>query len=343
MKHIAQKAGVARQTVSKVINKKDVDISPATREKIMNLVKELNFHTNHYASSLKTGRTNCIGISTLTGGTGHLGHFNDPYLGSVYSGIGQVVENASSDIKLLFHKVNYRNESLELAQKKMVDGLIFVLFVEAMENIEKIKAEVLPHIHIPYVCIHSLQQDLGCHNVGLDCRQGGDTITEHLVQHGYTSIGCVKPPKTKMFMENLYQGYQQALTRHALSGDNLVFTAPGTDIKTGYELAGRLLQEKRPLPRALFVLHDFVCFGMIRKFREAGLRVPEDIALVTFEDEYQELGNVDEVTALIQPGLEKGRKATEMLLDLIHTAETPGPRQLILDLPLVVRKTCGCK
>jgi LacI family transcriptional regulator len=340
---IAKKAGISRKYVSGIINNNNsIWVSEATRERVLNIAKELKFQPNQFARSLKTGKTNCIGISTLTAGSSFLKQFNNPYLGSVYSGIGDQL--GDSNIKLIFQEVNSRSESIDLAQTKMVDGLIFVLFAEAMDYFEQIKTEVLQYLKVPYVVIHSLQDDMGCNSIGLDCIKGGYRMVEHLLQHGYSSIGCVKDQGRIPFVENVYLGFQKALAGHNVPLDeNMVFVTDGTDIQVGYRLAEQLLQEKHPLPRALFVLDDFICYGMIKKFQEAGVRVPEDIALVAFEDEYLELDNIFEVTALVQPGKEKGRQAAKLLLNLINSPEKYKElQQVILEPRLAIRKTCGC-
>jgi LacI family transcriptional regulator len=344
IKIIAQKAGVSEPTVSRVLNSKS-KVTKLSHQRVLKIAKKLNYQPNHFAASLKTGKTNCIGISALTAHASFMTRFNDPYLGSVYSGIGEVLSRANN-VKLIFHEVNQQSQSMEMAQKKMVDGMIFILFSKSLEDFEQIKSAVLRKISIPYVVIHSDQLDLSYNNVGTDFIQGGLTVTKHLINHGYQSIGCVtRPQPMPSFVANIFKGYQKALAFHHLRCDEtMMMTATDTTIPAGYGLAERWLQSQRPLPRALVVLDNLICLGMLKKFREAGVRVPEDIALVTFEDEYPVFDDFFEVTAVVQPGIEKGRRAAELLLAAID--QPPGAieaRQIIVEPYLRVKKSCGCE
>jgi DNA-binding LacI/PurR family transcriptional regulator len=193
------------------------------------------------------------------------------------------------------------------------------------------------------VVIHSNQEPQPYTNVGTDMVRGGYNITEHLINHGYTSIGCIDRPRPMpSFVENIFKGYRQALAAHHLVYDEImVFTAAELTIPGGYGLAERWLKEKHPLPRALLALDDLVCLGVLKKFREAGVRVPEDIALASFEDEHPWFDDLIDLTTMVQPGREKGRKAAELLLAAIDRPKDAA-QQIVVEPYLKLRKSCGC-
>ena len=118
MKEIAIRAGISRPNVSKILNNKPVMVSTGTREKVLQIARELNYTPNYFARTLKTGKTNCIGVSILTNGRDFFTRFNDNYLSNVYSGLGAAIK--ANAIKMLFHEVNEHKESMELANKRMV-------------------------------------------------------------------------------------------------------------------------------------------------------------------------------------------------------------------------------
>lgn len=340
MKDVAKKAGVSRQAASIAFNNTPTTmVSQATRAKIFKAARELNYRPNHFAQSLKTGRTNIIGI-TSSGGI--LRQFNEPYIASVYEGIGRYFYD--TDYKLIFQSfpnLSAKDPLNEWVSGRIVDGLIYLIFSNEIDNFRDNKIPALKKSGIPFVVIHSIQEDLGVPAVGVDCVKGGYEGTKHLAGLGHDSIGFVNYEGTMIHGQNLYQGYTKALKEYNifLNGSS-VYGVPGVDYRDGYNLADTLVKNKASLPRAFFVAEEKIAFGMIKRFTQAGLRVPEDVAIMGFGNIRSEALQLTGLTVVTQPAEEKGRLAAEMLTSIIKAPETK-PGLKLVEPELKIRTSCG--
>jgi LacI family transcriptional regulator len=348
MKTIAEKAGVSRPTVSEILNHKpnragSVRISNATREKVIKIARELNFQPNYFAQSLKTGKTHIIGVTTMSG---TLQQFNNPYIGHVYKGIGN--NFLASDYKLIFQNFDELSRS-DMLRKwvsgGLVDGLILLLFSYEWEYFKKDKLAALQETGIPLVVIHSNQEDLGIPAVGTDCIRGGRTAVLHLIGHGYETIGFVGYKGYLAHCDNLLAGYKQAMRENGWAlAEDFIYLSDGMGLEDGYRLAADLITGGKKLPRALVVAEEKIALGMIKRFGEAGVRIPEVIALIGFGNLYHEALDVTGLTVITQPAEEKGKMAAALLTLLIDQEKPVLDVNLhIIEPKLMIRTSCGCK
>ena len=319
MKDIAIKAGITQQTVSQVLNNYKLSmVSKATQERVLNIARELNYRPNHFAQSLKTGRTGLIGV---TSSEKAVAEFDSPYISKIYKGIGNCF--AKRDHKLIFHQFQeiMSGQYLELAQSHMVDGLIILLFSHNLDEFITSQLGQIRRTNIPFVIIHTLQHQLPFHYVGLDCIKAGFMATQHLLEHGYDKIGFVGTTTPIRHIENMFTGYHKALAEqgHPFSQELLYnLTIPDFSLKVGYRTAETIIKENRPLPRALFIPNELIAYGMMKRFTENRIRIPEDLAIVGFGDVDDGLTNYfSNLTAIRQPAEDKGFQAGKMLLELL--------------------------
>ena len=348
MKDIAKKAGVSRQAVSHIMNNKSgAYVSDHTREKVLKIARELNYHTNYFARTLKTGRTNIIGIQA---GHGMFFGSTQPYLANVYNGIGSFFDN--TEYKFIFQNFikMYRDDKLVgMFQSRLVDGFIFVLNAGMIKDFIQNQLPLMQKIGVPFVAVHSFQEDLGCHNVGLDCYHGGYSATEHLIGHRYARIGLVEVRSDHHNdLACLVKGHRAALKAHGLPENKKdVFTSPGFGTAAGYEVAGSILASPDGLPEAFLVADDSIAYGMLKRFSQEGVKVPDDIALMGYGDNIDPFYMVDGLSSIIQPGFQKGETAAAMLknqLDRIHgdAGQPAAGRFVCLKPGLKIRTSCGC-
>lgn len=347
MKMIAEKAGVSRPTVSEILSnnpKKSgtVRISDATRERVLKIVKELNYRPNYLAQALKARKTNLIGVTTMGG---VLIQFNEPYISEVYEGIGNHLY--STHYKLVFQNFSELTDTdplRELVAGRLVDGVIFLIFSNEIEEFRRDKLPAVKQTGIPFVVIHSIQEDLGVPATGVDCVHGGYMGTKHLLEHGYKTIGFVNYRGVFLHGQNLYKGYTQALHEYSVPlNSDQVYGVEGVSYSDGYQLASSLVEQRAALPRAFFVVEEKIAFGMIKKFTEAGVRVPDDVAVVGFGNIRSDALELSGLTAITQPAGQKGQLAAEMLVRMIEQPETQKELGLKLLIPeLVIRTSCGC-
>jgi LacI family transcriptional regulator len=329
-------------TVSKVLNDRAPDIGQKTRARVLKVAKKLNYHPHHFAQLLKKGRTNIIGISGISGTSGA---FEQSYQANIYSGISTFF--STSDYRLIFHNTETGKNKYpyqDLVEAKMVDGIILLLLARDIEEFEK--KSIVKRIQergVPFVVIHSLPRDLGCVNVSLDTRQAGAKSAEHLIQHGYRSVGLVLYHRKNLMAEYYQEGYTQVLRKHGIRADEqMVYDSRGVTLQHGYAMAEKMLAGKE-MPRALLVHYDEVAFGMIQKFREAGVQVPEDIALVSFRNDNLSALTLTGLTTINEPAFEKGEKAGQLLVKQLNKEDVGEERFCLFEPELIIRTSCGCK
>jgi LacI family transcriptional regulator len=342
---VALKTKMARTTVSDILNRgKDRLYSRETVERVTMAARELGYEPNHFARSLKTGKTNIVGITSITQ-LSLLG-FKSPYFSDIYLGVGDVF--TAKKYKLIFHNYSTKNsidELCELARKKIVDGLIIILFSHQVKEFVEYQVRYLTKMHFPFVLIHSLAEQHHCPQVGYNSTAGGSLAAGHLLEHGYKFIGLVTRKDNSPLVENILAGYRQALAGYGqVFRDESVFFADDYTVQAGHRLAEKLLAQKTTLPRALVAVDDGVAYGMMEKFRQSGLQVPQDVAMISLGSDINETETTSDLTVVRTMGLVKGQKAAGMLLELI---DDPGkledPPSIIVPPELMVRTSCGCQ
>jgi LacI family transcriptional regulator len=174
---------------------------------------------------------------------------------------------------------------------------------------------------------------------------GAQAATEHLIGHGYTSIGFVNLPTITPIIEDMQAGFKQALQKHGLTANqDHIYTLPETEPgQQGYALADQLIAAKQKLPRALLVTDEIAARGMMARFKEAGLAIPEDLAIISSGDSSQRAFDADGLTRIEQPVREKGMRAAEKMIHLINNPQDlDKPESVILKPTLESGSSCGC-
>jgi LacI family transcriptional regulator len=340
MQKIAEKAGVSKSAVSKVLNNRESYISQATRDKILAVCEELNYKPNFFAQSLNKERTNIIAVATLERSLGRFAHV---YPSHIYQGIGDFFSDKNN--KLIFknfQKQTEPNHYMELVESRLVDGIIFLLFSAVLPQFKENEMSQLQKAGIPFVVIHSMREDLGCAGVGMDGVHGGSIAAEHLVKHDYKTIGLVKLARDYPHCTDLAQGFMDGLEHFSRRIDKkFIFTTETAQNILGYQLADQLVKDKQELPQALFTVDDGLATGMIRRFNEAGIKVPGDIAIIGFSDLNPDFSDHIGLTSVKQPAEKKGFQAGEMIYHLLNGKEKK-PEFIVVKPELTIRKSCGC-
>jgi DNA-binding LacI/PurR family transcriptional regulator len=216
-----------------------------------------------------------------------------------------------------------------------------MIYILGSSHVDFFKKTTLPYLNklgTPFVVIHSIKEPLDCPNIGLDCVQAGVLATDHLLDQGYRTIGCIRRGREYLHAAEMYQGYLQTMKAHGLKIDErFIFTCPAPRREEAYEWADRLLKEKPQLPEALVITGDPQAEGIVKRFREAGIQIPGDLAVVGF-------GNAADpyhfpLTTIYQPSEEKGEKAAEMMLGLLDQPGKEGKPFYCFEPELIVRET----
>jgi len=330
LEEIGKLAGVSRATVSRVINHYP-HIRPEIRERVEAVIAQTGFQPNAVARSLVSSRTNIVGLiipSTVQE------VFTDPYYAYVINGISQSC-NANGLILSLF-LIHSLEEERNVIQAVVGTGLVDGLIITASRRNREMLATLLAS-QLPIVFIGQPDNDTNTHYVDVDNVSGGYLATEHLISLGYENIGIIVSYMNKSGEARL-DGYKRALSDHGLPFSEDLVAYGDYSLESGYHAMKQLIKRK---PQAVFATNDTMAFGAIRALKEAGLRVPEDIAIIGFDDlPSAQRSENPALSTIHQPIQQTGLDAVELLLKVVN-GEVQKAQHQFIPTTLVVRESCG--
>jgi LacI family transcriptional regulator len=328
IKDIAEETGVSYATVSRALNDK-YGVKPGTREKILAVARARGYTPNGIARGLVRQQTHSIGLI--------IPDISNPFFPQVASGVEDGAKEKGYSVFLC--NTNYESDQearyLQLLIEKRVDGIILASGFQASDTINPLLMG-----SIPIVSLCTRFENANNSFVVIDNERGGFIATKHLIEQGYPSVGYIGTQGDGLSAGQRFKGYLQALEKFNIPFDDRFVFSGDLKRETGYEITKRLIAG-RHFPRALFVENDLMALGAIQGIKESGLRVPDDIAVVGFDDiafaSFPEIG----LTTVRQPKYEMGRLAADILLDSIITS-TKEPKKHILEPKLIIR-TSSCR
>lgn len=328
---VAEKAGVSKSTVSRVLN--GGPASPATRRAVLKAVESLGYRPNVAARGLVTKRSQTVGF-VLTDAA-------DPYYSQVIRGVDAALTEKGYNFILCSTRWDNQRELsyVRLLSEHRVDGLI-ILSGQTTAN-DHALFSLSQEAKRPIVVLDRSLPDADFDTVGVDDFQAAAGVVEHLAQLGHTRIAHVTGPLNYHSGVRRLKGYQTTVVRLGLESDER-FIVPGNFTKEGgYEAAMRLFSLS-PRPTAIFAANDVSALGVWQAARAMGIRIPEELALVGFDDiELLALADIP-LTTVRQPRYSYGYLGAQMLLERIASKDPAKPRQhVILPTELVVRGSCG--
>ncbi|NUQ38109.1 MAG: LacI family DNA-binding transcriptional regulator [Caldilineales bacterium] len=325
---VAKKAGVSTATVSKVLSNTPY-VSEKTRAHVLNVVEELGFVPNVAARGLNKARTYIIGLA-FPYASDYL--FSDPHLLTFMRGVEQVAAAQEYNILLMPARAGEEGGSglLRLLRTQYVDGAIIVGMHQMEAVADRLRYRTLPTVALGY---HSLRG--GENTVHADDRNGAQMAVEHLIQTGHERIAVISVNRNLTALEERMAGYRQALaTRQLPSRPEWITWGDFTEI-SGREQAGRLLGLSEP-PTAIFAFNDRMAIGAIQQLQKMGVRVPEDISVIGFDDIPAAAMFEPALSTVRQPALAMGQAAAEMLFALIGGQAQSFPAR-VLPASLILR------
>jgi len=324
---IAKKAGVSKMTVSRVINKTG-SVAEETRENIENIIREMNYHPDHIARSLSSKSTRTIGIVIPKKEK----IFMDNYIAHVLSGVSEVLKEKGYRIMLFPVDVDNEFEVSGLAQGNLVDGLILLKISDNDDYIKKLSEGKMPTIRI-----NNREDGDKINFIDSENIKGAKLAMDYLYQKGHRKIGFVCGRLDESNGMDRFVGYKESLQELGLKYNENWVIKGDFDKDLANKNAEKLLAQKDK-PTAIFSSDDYMAFGVIEKILEMGYKVPEDFAVVGFDDIDVASILKPALTTIQQPMHDLGAEAAQILLDIIHgKLETPVKR--FLDVKLVVRET----
>ena len=328
LEDIARMSGVSRSTVSRVING-DPNVNNHTRQKVQDIIQTINFQPNLAARGLAVGHTGVIGLVIPTGVSAI---FSDPYFPLVIQGVSTTCNSLGYSVMLWLAEPDYERKTIsQILYNGIVDGILVSSMLVDDPLIEKLAESKRPFITIG----RHLTNDR-INYVDVDNRSGAYQGVSHILRSGRRRVGVINGPHNTIAGVDRYQGYLDALHERGVPlTPDLVTEGEFSDM-SGYLAMKRLLLHH---PDAVFVASDAMAIAAMRAIQEMGLRVPEDIAVVGFDDIPPATTSKPPLTTVRQPIQRTGSVAAEMLIDLIEHPD-PQPRRIVLPTELVIRTSC---
>ncbi|GAB2930616.1 LacI family DNA-binding transcriptional regulator [Streptomyces sundarbansensis] len=329
LEEVAARAGVGRGTASRVINGSP-RVSEATRQAVEAAVAELGYVPNRAARALAGNRTDAIALVVPEPETRF---FAEPYFSAIVRGVGAAL--ADTEMQLLLTLVGNDRERRRLAQyltAHRVDGVLLVA-VHADDPLP----ELLEQLGMPCVISGARHAAETLPSVDSDNFEGARAAVEHLVSRGRRRIATITGRLEVYGAQRRLDGYRAAVSAAGLAPDERLIV-PADFTEEGGAAAMRDLLARRPGLDAVFVASDVMAAGARQVLREADRRIPEDVALVGFDDSVVARHMHPPLTSVRQPIEEMGRRMARLLLDEIAGRVPGGERpSLVLPTELVVR------
>jgi LacI family transcriptional regulator len=328
LEDIARLSQVSRSTVSRVING-DEKVNTETRQRVQAVIQQYNYQPNQAARRLAAGRTNVLGlvIPTWAGAT-----FNDPYFSQVIQGVSNSCNEQDYSLMLWLSEPDHEQRVLQqIAGNSLVDGVI-VSFTLANDPL----VASLYRSQVPFVIIGH-HPSLTINSVDLDHVEAARQATQHLLERGYRRLATICGPQNQIAGQDRLKGYRLALEASGLVEDPALVVLGDFTEAGGYAAMQKLLPGR---PEAVFAANDMMAAGAYRAIQEAGLKIPDEIVIVGFDDLPVASQLNPPLTTIRQPIHRLGQLAVERLIEILREPETP-PRQIILDPELLVRTSSG--
>ncbi len=327
IKDIAKAAGVSHSTVSRALSDSPL-IKAETKARIQRLAQEMGYSPDAIARSLVTQRTHTVGVVVTT--------ITDPFVAEVVQGIEDTAQENDYSVILASSASEPERElaAVEMLRAKRVDSLIVT-----SSRVGALYLEHLERFGVPVVLVnnHNRQSGRYTFSVSVDNQHGGHLATAHLIQRGHRHIGYVSGPADHSDDAERLAGYRQALDESGITFDPAL-VVHGNGRLDGGERALRTLARLVELPTAVFCYNDITAIGLISAARQAGLAVPDDLAVVGFDDIPLAAHVYPSLTTVAQPQRDMGRQAMNMALALMTADDSAMPlSDIVVKGRLIVR------
>jgi LacI family transcriptional regulator len=328
LEEIGRRAGVSRSTVSRVLNEQP-DVRPEVRERVERVIAQTGYVPNEAARALVSNRRGLIGLLMLAD-VAEL--FSDPYYPALVRGIQQ----GCSERGVIFTMFPVAGtDGNDLIMRRIAQGLVDGVVAAAGPGPRDRLIASLRDMGSPMVVVGHPADDHGITRVDVENRAGSKAAVDHLVAHGRRRIGFVGPTAEYRFGAERLDGYRDALQAAGLDVDHRLIARHAPTVDGGRRAMTELLSAE---PDAVHVATDTMAEGAYRALAEHGLEVPDDVAVVGFDGFPQATTLEPALTTVVQPVVDVGRTAVELLLDDEQAART-----IVLPTALRLRRSCGAE
>ncbi|WP_094552063.1 LacI family DNA-binding transcriptional regulator [Petroclostridium xylanilyticum] len=335
---IAKIAGVSQSTVSRCLNNSSL-VSEKTKKRIKKIAEELGFEFNANARSLSTSKTGTIGVIYPENFADFSINF---YFSSLHNQLRESLEREDLDLIVAFSKNRFtgKNNIKKLITRKKIDGLIIV-----HSQLDDETLSFLNNSKVPFVFLHhylSLDDSEDADVIYTDHFKGGYLATEHLIKLGHQKIMCISAVGEGDEFKLRTQGYKAALSNYNLSFDEQLLFYGDITFQSSYRIVKENVEKLKKIS-AIFAQTDMMALGAMEALRELHIEVPQDIALVGYDDIELSTCFKPYLTTIHQPREEISLLACERLIELLNSNKPIKKRKIAIQPKLIIRESCGSK
>jgi LacI family transcriptional regulator len=325
---VAKRAGVSTVTVSRVINGAN-NVSPLTRQKVERAIKELNYVPSVAARSLRSRRTQALALLVPD--------ITNPFWTTVARGVEDAAQKGGYSLLLCNTDENAAKQQhyIDVMISQRVDG---VIIAPCHSNAAKLKR--LRDRSIPTVVLDRRVEGWQVDTVISDSISGARALVKYLISLGHQRIAVLSGPKHTSSAEDRVIGYHVALAESGIPFDKKMIYRGEFKVSSGVAMMEQLL-ERSPRPTAIFATNNSIAMGAIEAMNRQGLNIPQDLALVCFDDIPYLSYMLPFLTVVAQPVYELGVQAAQLLLCRLGGKVDSPPSKLVLPTSLVIRYSCG--
>jgi len=331
IKDVAKKAGISYQTVSRVINDKP-DVAAETRQRVLKVIDELNYRPSMAATSRANPKTHIIAMA-ISPYNEFLLFEGDPHLLRIIHGIDQAL--LARNYSLLLTTIHYTNNAKiesRLLDRQLADGVIIRLSMKDRGETAKLLAEKgYPVVVLGY----SEHPDIPA--IRSDDEHGGFTQTQHLLALGHLKIGIISGPTDDPATNKRLEGHKRAMSTSGFDPSSSPIVYGDYTDESGYRAVAKLYK-KHPETTAIEEFSDMMAIGAIRWLNEQGIKIPEEISIVGYDDIPAAQRQAVPLTTIRIPSFDEGQQAAKVAFDLLEDRPLISPKS-ILPVHLITRKS----
>ncbi|MDJ0394642.1 LacI family DNA-binding transcriptional regulator [Rhodococcus sp. G-MC3] len=324
MREVAALAGVSMGTISNVLNRPDM-VSEATRERVVAAIAQLGFVRNDAARQLRAGQSRMLAVVVLDA--------RNPFFLDVAAGAESVAD--SNDLLMVLvgsaESEERENRQLGLLMEQRVQGILLSPVGENIPMLEKLDRQ-----GTPVVLLDRGSRTPGRSSVAVDDVHGGRLAARHLMDLGHRSLVYVGGPESIRQVRDRRSGALSAVAESAGTRMSTIW-APSLTIEAGAKAASEILDMSDEPPTGAVCANDLLALGVLQEYVQRGLRVPDDLAIVGYDDIDYAAGAAVPLTSIAQPRKELGHAAAELLMEQVNSPAEYEFRQLTFTPTLVVR------
>lgn len=335
LKQIAEATNLSVTIVSQVLNDRPCRVSKENRKRICDTAREMGYRPNLVAVSLVKGSTDTIGLA--------ISDIRNNFFSVLARGVEEECQKSNWNVILCNSNDSHAKDmdNLRMLADKGASGVLFGMASETTVEMARECMDLLEREQMPYLLVDRYIENTSEKVVRVDHVRGGILATSYLLERGHRSIACITGPRNLIDSQQRLTGYEEELQKYGLSVDARLIVEGKYTFESGAAAVDELLQRKIRID-AIFAFNDMMAIGAVKRLREHGLRVPQDISIIGYDDIFMDEFLETPLTTIKQPAEEMGRIAARQIIDGAQKRSAVS-MPIVLEPELISRKSVICR